>query len=166
MITGGRLLVDALIANGAQRAFCVPGESYLPVLDALYDVQDRLPLIVCRHESGAAIMAEAHGKLTGRPGIAFVTRGPGASNASIGVHTAQQDSTPLILFVGQVGSDFRDREAFQEVDYRRMYGSIAKWAAQIDSAGRIPEYIARAFRVATQGRPGPVVLALPEDMLT
>ena len=122
--------------------------------------------VVCRQEGGAAYMAEAYGKLTGRPGLAFVTRGPGASNAAIGIHTAQQDSTPMIVFVGQVGSDFVEREAFQEVDYRRMYGSIAKWAAQIDRAERIPEYVAHAYRIAMSGRPGPVVLALPEDMLT
>jgi acetolactate synthase-1/2/3 large subunit len=164
--TGGRILVDNLLAQGVDLAFCVPGESYLPVLDALFDVRERLRLIVCRQEGGAAYMAEAYGKLTGRPGIVFVTRGPGASNAAIGIHTAQQDSTPLIAFVGQVGSEFADREAFQEIDYRRMYGSIAKWAAQIDRAERIPEYVARAFRVALSGRPGPVVLALPEDMLS
>jgi acetolactate synthase-1/2/3 large subunit len=163
--TGGRILVDNLLAQGVDLAFCVPGESYLPVLDALYDVRERLRLIVCRQEGGAAYMAEAYGKLTGRPGIVFVTRGPGATNAAIGIHTAQQDSTPLIAFVGQVGSDFVDREAFQEIDYRRMYGSVAKWAAQIDRADRIPEYVARAFRMAMSGRPGPVVLALPEDML-
>src|SRR6202166_3737041 len=166
MRTGGRILVDNLLAQGADLAFCVPGGSYLPVLDALHDVRERWRLIVCRQEGGAAYMAEAYGKLTGRPGIVFVTRGPGASNAAIGIHTAQQDSTPLIGFVGQVGSDFVDREAFQEIDYRRMYGSIAKWVAEIDSAERIPEYVARAFRVATQGRPGPVVLALPEDVLS
>jgi acetolactate synthase-1/2/3 large subunit len=164
--TGGQILVANLLRQGVDLAFCVPGESFLAVLDALYDARESLRLIVCRHEGGAAYMAEAYGKLTGRPGIAFVTRGPGASNAAVGIHTAQQDSTPLIVFVGQVGSDFHDREAFQEIDYRRMYGSIAKWAAQIDCAERIPEYVARAFRVATQGRPGPVVLALPEDMLT
>ncbi|MEP7181868.1 MAG: thiamine pyrophosphate-binding protein [Betaproteobacteria bacterium] len=164
--TGGEILVANLIAQGATHAFCVPGESYLAVLDALHDVGDRIELIVCRHEGGAAVMAEAHGKLTGRPGVVLVTRGPGASNAAIGIHTAAQDSTPLLVLVGQVGGDFVDREAFQEVDYRRMYGSIAKWAAQIDRAERIPEYIARAWRVAMSGRPGPVVLALPEDMLT
>jgi acetolactate synthase-1/2/3 large subunit len=164
--TGGQILVANLLRQGVELAFCVPGESYLAVLDALYDARESLRLIVCRHEGGAAYMAEAYGKLTGRPGIAFVTRGPGASNAAVGIHTAQQDSTPLIVFVGQVGSDFTDREAFQEIDYRRMYGSIAKWVAQIDRAERIPEYVARAFRVATQGRPGPVVLALPEDMLS
>ena len=164
--TGGEILVANLLAQGATHAFCVPGESFLAVLDALHDVRDRLHLVVCRQEGGVAYMAEAHGKLTGRPGIAFVTRGPGASNAAIGIHTAAQDSTPMIVFVGQVGGDFLDREAFQEIDYRRMYGSIAKWAAQIDRADRIPEYVARAFRVAMSGRPGPVVLALPEDMLT
>ncbi len=136
------------------------------MLDALYDARERLRLIVCRQEGGAAYMAEAFGKLTGRPGIVFVTRGPGASNAAIGIHTAAQDSTPMIVFVGQVGGDFADREAFQEIDYRRMYGSIVKWVAQIDRAERVPEYVARAFRVAQSGRPGPVVLALPEDMLT
>ncbi len=164
--SGGEILVANLVAQGATHAFCVPGESFLAALDALYDVRDRLALVVCRQEGGAAFMAEAFGKLTGRPGLAFVTRGPGASNAAIGIHTAAQDSTPMIVFVGQVGSDFADREAFQEIDYRRMYGSIAKWAAQIDRADRIPEYVARAYRVAMSGRPGPVVLALPEDVLT
>ena len=163
--TGGEILVANLLAQGATHAFCVPGESFLAVLDALHDVRDRLALIVCRQEGGVAYMAEAYGKLTGRPGIAFVTRGPGASNAAIGIHTAAQDSTPMIVFIGQVGSDFVDREAFQEIDYRRMYGSVAKWAAQIERPERIPEYIARAYRVAMSGRPGPVVLALPEDML-
>jgi len=163
--TGGRLLVDQLLVHGATRAFCVPGESFLAVLDALHDVRDRLPLVVCRQEGGAANMAEAWGKLTGQPGICFATRGPGATNASIGVHTAFQDSTPMILFIGQVGSDFVEREAFQEVDYRRMFGQMAKWVASIDRADRIPEFISHAFHVATSGRPGPVVLALPEDML-
>jgi acetolactate synthase-1/2/3 large subunit len=144
-------------------AFGVPGESYLDVLDALHDSDIRF--VINRQEGGAAFMAEAYGKMTGKPGICFVTRGPGATNASIGVHTAFQDSTPMILFIGQVGSDFIDREAFQEIDYRRMYGQMAKWVTQIDRADRIPEYIARAFQVATSGRPGPVVLALPEDML-
>jgi len=166
MRTGGRILVDNLLAQGVDLAFCVPGESYLAVLDALYDARDRLRLVVCRQEGGAAYMAEAYGKLTGRPGVVFVTRGPGASNAAIGIHTAAQDSTPLVAFVGQVGGDVVDREAFQEVDYRRMFGSVAKWSAQIDLAERIPEYVARAFRVAMSGRPGPVVLALAEDMLT
>ena len=164
--TAGQILVANLLVQGADLAFCVPGESYLPVLDALYDARDRLRLIVCRHEGGASYMAEAYGKLTGRPGIALVTRGPGASNAAVGLHTAAQDSSPMILFVGQVGGDFADREAFQEIDYRRMYSSSVKWVAQIDRADRIPEYVARAFRVAQSGRPGPVVLALPEDMLS
>lgn len=161
--TGGQILVDALQIHGVDTAFGVPGESYLDVLDALHDSSIRF--VINRQEGGAAFMAEAYGKLTGKPGICFVTRGPGATNASIGVHTAYQDSTPLILFIGQVGGDFIDREAFQEIDYRRMYGEMAKWVAQIDRADRIPEYLARAFQVATSGRPGPVVLALPEDML-
>ena len=163
--SGGEILVANLVAQGATHAFCVPGESFLAVLDALHDVRDRLQLIVCRQEGGAAYMAEACGKITGRPGIAIVTRGPGAANAAIGIHTAAQDSTPLLVLVGQVGSDFADREAFQEVDYRRMFGSIAKWVAEIDRPERIPEYVAHAYRVAMSGRPGPVVLALPEDML-
>jgi acetolactate synthase-1/2/3 large subunit len=162
--TGGQILVDALKIHGVDTAFGVPGESYLDVLDALHDSNIRF--IVTRQEGGAAFMADAYGKMTGKPGICFVTRGPGATNASIGVHTAYQDSSPMILFIGQVGNDFTDREAFQEIDYRRMYGQMAKWVAQIDRADRIPEYLARAFQVATSGRPGPVVLALPEDMLT
>lgn len=161
--SGGQLLVDALQVHGVDTAFGVPGESYLDVLDALHDSNIRF--IINRQEGGAAFMAEAYGKLTGKPGICFVTRGPGATNASIGVHTAYQDSTPMILFIGQVGGDFMDREAFQEIDYRRMYGQMAKWVAQIDRAERVPEYITRAFQIATSGRPGPVVLALPEDML-
>lgn len=161
--SGGQLLVDALAVHGVDTAFGVPGESYLDVLDALHDSNIRF--VINRQEGGAAFMAEAYGKMTGKPGICFVTRGPGATNASIGVHTAFQDSTPMILFIGQVGNDFVDREAFQEIDYRRMYGQMAKWVAQIDRADRIPEYMARAFQVATSGRPGPVVLALPEDML-
>ncbi len=161
--TGGKVLVDQLALHGAELAFCVPGESYLAVLDALYDAPIRL--VTCRHEAAAANMAEAYGKLTGRPGICLVTRGPGATHASIGVHTAYQDSTPLILLIGQVGRDMLEREAFQEIDYRRMFNSMAKWVAQIESAERIPELLARAFTVATAGRPGPVVLALPEDML-
>ena len=164
--TGGEILVANLVAQHATHAFGVPGESYLAVLDALYDVADRLRFVICRQEGGAAYMAEAYGKLTGRPGIAFVTRGPGASNAAVGIHTAAQDSTPMIVFVGQVASDTTDREAFQEIDYRRMYGGVAKWAAQIEDAARIPEYVAHAYRIAMAGRPGPVVLALPEDMLT
>jgi len=164
--TGGEILVANLLAQGATHAFAVPGESYLAVLDALHDVRERLSLVVCRQEGGAAYMAEAYGKLTGRPGIALVTRGPGATNAAIGVHAAQQDSTPMLLLVGQVGGDFVDREAFQEIDYRRMFGSVAKWVAQIDRADRIPEYVSHAYRLAMSGRPGPVVLALPEDMLS
>ena len=164
--TGGQILVDQLKIHGADLACCVPGESYLPVLDALYESREDIRLVTCRHESGAANMAEAYGKLTGTPGICFVTRGPGATNASIGVHTAQQDSTPMILFIGQVGGDFVEREAFQEIDYRRMFGQMAKWVAQIDRVDRIPEFIAHAYQVATSGRMGPVVLALPEDMLS
>ena len=163
--SGGRILVDQLGIHGADTAFCVPGESYLDVLNAFYDVRERMRLIVCRQEGGAAFMAEAYGKLTGRPGICFVTRGPGATNASIGVHTAYQDSTPMILFIGQVGSDVVEREAFQEMDYRRMFGQMAKWVAQIDRADRIPEFVSHAFHTAVSGRPGPVVLSLPEDML-
>jgi acetolactate synthase-1/2/3 large subunit len=161
---GGKLLVDQLVAHGADTAFCVPGESYIALLDGLYESPIRL--ITCRHEAGAANMADAYGKLTGRPGICIVTRGPGATHASVGVHTAFQDSTPLILLVGQVASDQEEREAFQEIDYRRMFGQMAKWVAQIDQVDRIPELIARAFATACSGRPGPVVLALPEDMLT
>jgi acetolactate synthase-1/2/3 large subunit len=162
---GGRLLVDQLLLHGADVAYTVPGESFLAVLDGFHDVADRIRLVACRHEAGAANMAEAHGKLTGRPGLCLVTRGPGATQAAIGVHTAFQDSTPMILFVGDVGSDFRDREAFQEVDFRAMFAPLAKWVARIDDVDRIPEYVARAFQVATSGRRGPVVLALPEDML-
>ncbi|MGH6611155.1 MAG: thiamine pyrophosphate-binding protein [Burkholderiaceae bacterium] len=162
--TGARLLVDQLLIQGVNHAFCVPGESYLPVLDALYESREMLKLIVNRHESGATFMAEAYAKLTGQPGVAFVTRGPGATNASIGVHVAFQDSSPLILFIGQVGNDFVEREAFQEIDYRRMFGPMTKWVAQIDRADRVPEFVARAFQIATSGRAGPVVLALPEDM--
>lgn len=163
---GGRALVQALVTLGAKRAFCVPGESYLPVLDALYDVGDDIDLITCRHEAGAANMAEAHGKLTGEPGICFVTRGPGATHASIGVHTAFQDSTPMILFIGQVASDQEDREAFQEINYKQMFGGMAKWVAEIKDQARVAEYVSRAFATATSGRPGPVVLSLPEDMLS
>lgn len=162
---GGRILADQLKIQGCDRVFLVPGESYLAVLDGLYDVPEIQP-VVCRQEGGAAMMADAYGKLTGRPGICFVTRGPGATNASAGVHIAFQDSTPMILFIGQVGRDMIDREAFQEVDYRQMFAPLAKWAAQIDSVERIPEYISHAYHVAMSGRPGPVVLALPEDMLT
>lgn len=162
---GGRVLVDALHIHGTDRIFCVPGESYLDVLDALCDVP-AIDVIVAKHEGAAANMAEADGKLTGRPGICFVTRGPGATHASVGVHTAFQDSTPMILFIGQINRAFRDREGFQEVDFRAMFGPLAKWTAEIDDATRIPEYVLRAFQCATSGRPGPVVLALPEDILT
>jgi acetolactate synthase-1/2/3 large subunit len=164
--TAAQILVDARKIHGVDTAFCVPGESYLAVLDALYDAREQIRLIVARQDGGAAYMAEAYGKVTGKPGICFVTRGPGATNASIGVHTAQQDSTPMILFIGQVPGEFADREAFQEVDYRQMFGPMAKWAAQIDRPDRMHEYVSHAFHLATSGRPGPVVLALPEDMLT
>jgi acetolactate synthase I/II/III large subunit len=161
--SGGQVLVDQLVLHGAELAFGVPGESYLPVLDALHDAP--LRLIVARHEGGAANMAEAYGKLTGRPGVCLVTRGPGATHAANGVHTARQDSTPMLLLIGQVARGMLGREAFQELDYRAVYGPIAKWAEQVDRAERLPELVARAFAVATSGRPGPVVLALPEDML-
>lgn len=164
--TGGQLLVDTLRVNGVDRVFCVPGESYLPVLDALHDARDAIRLYVCRHEGAAANAAEAYGKLTGRPGVCLVTRGPGATHGSVGVHTAQQDSTPLVLLVGQVARGMAEREAFQELDVRRVFASMAKWAAQIDDADRIPELVTRAFQTAISGRPGPVVLALPEDMLS
>lgn len=163
MKTGGRLIVDSLAAQGVERVFCIPGESYLAVLDALHDSD--IQTIVCRHEGGAAMMAEAHGKLTGRPGVCLVTRGPGATNAAAGIHVAQQDSTPMVLLVGQIERGMRGRDAFQEVDYTHLFGTMAKWAAEIDSADRVPEMISRAFHVACSGRPGPVVLALPEDML-
>lgn len=162
--SGGQLLVDCLETHGVDHLYCVPGESYLAVLDALHDSQ-KINVTVCRQEGGAAMMADAYGKLTGRPGICFVTRGPGATNASPGVHIAAQDSTPMILFIGQVARGDFEREAFQEIDYRKLYGPVVKWAAQIDQAERIPEMVTRAFYTATSGRPGPVVLALPEDML-
>ena len=162
---GGKILADALAAQGVKLAFGVPGESYLPVLDGLHDLQDRLRFIVCRQEGGASYMAEAYGKLSGEPGVLFVTRGPGATNGAIGVHTGLQDSTPMVVFIGQVPNEFAEREAFQEIDYRRMYGQMAKWVAQIDRVERIPEYVSRAFHTAMAGRPGPVVLALPEDTL-
>jgi acetolactate synthase-1/2/3 large subunit len=162
--TGGEILVDQLVVHGVEHAFCVPGESYLAALDAFYD--RNIALTVCRQEGGAAMMAEALGKATGRPGICFVTRGPGATNASPGLHIARQDSTPLILFVGQIAREMREREAFQELDFRAVFGSIAKWATEIDDPARIPEFVSRAFHTATSGRPGPVVVALPEDMLT
>ncbi|MCK3776331.1 thiamine pyrophosphate-binding protein [Ensifer sesbaniae] len=164
MKTGGQLVVDALVANGVKRIACVPGESYLAVLDALYDTD--IDVLVCRQEGGAAMMADAWGRLTGEPGICMVTRGPGATNASAGLHVARQDSIPMILFIGQVQSEAREREAFQEIEYRRAFTEVAKWVGEIDDPARIPEFVTRAFAVATSGRPGPVVLTLPEDMLT
>lgn len=163
---GGQLLVECLLALGATKSFGVPGESYLAVLDALHDTGGRLDYVLCRNEGGAAFMAAAYGKLTRQPGICFVTRGPGATNASIGVHTAMQDSAPMILFVGQVGTDMKGREAFQEVDYKAVFGTMAKWAVEIDQVERIPEILSRAWTLAVSGRPGPIVIALPEDMLT
>lgn len=162
--SGARILVDALKDHGVDICFGVPGESYLAVLDALID--SSIEFVTCRQEGGAAMMAEAIGKLTGKPGICFVTRGPGATNASAGIHVAKQDSSPMILFVGQIDTDFRYREAFQEIDYHAFFGSLTKLVIEIDDAARIPELVARAFRAATQGRPGPVVVALPENMLT
>src|SRR5215470_17019790 len=164
MRTAAEVLVDQLIINGVRHAFCVPGESYLAVLDAFHDRD--LAVTVCRQEGGAAIMAEAVGKATGRPGVCFVTRGPGATNASPGIHIARQDSTPVVMFVGQVTRDMREREAFQELDYRAVFGSMTKWATEIDDPARIPEIVSRAFYTAANGRPGPVVVSLPEDMLT
>ncbi|HBK44002.1 MULTISPECIES: thiamine pyrophosphate-binding protein [unclassified Polynucleobacter] len=164
--SGGQILVDALIANGTKTIYCVPGESFLPVIDALYLSREKIQTVVCRHESGAGNMAEAYGKLTGEPGVFFVTRGPGATNGSIAVHTARQDSTPMILFIGQVERATLGREAWQEIDYKKMFGDIAKWVDQIDDVKRLPEMISRAYSIATSGRPGPVVLALPEDMLS
>src|SRR5918994_1532599 len=161
--SGGRILVDQLELNGVELAFCLPGESYLPVLDALHDSPIRL--ITCRHEQGAANAAEAYGKLTGRPGICLVTRGPGATQAAVGVHTARQDSSPMILLVGQVPRAFRGREAWQELDYVQVFGGIAKAAWEVGSTADVPEAMAEAFSIALSGRPGPVVLSLPEDML-
>ena len=161
---GGQILADQLRLLGVRRVFSVPGESFLAALDGLRD--SGIVNIVCRHEGGAAMMAEAYGKLTGQPGVCFVTRGPGATNAASGIHIARQDSTPLVMFVGQIETGHRDRGAFQEIDYRQVFGGLAKWAAEVDQTARLPEYIARAFTVATSGRPGPVVLALPEDMLS
>lgn len=166
MRNGGRVLVECLLALGARQAFGVPGESYLAVLDALHDTHGKLDYVLCRNEGGAAFMAAAYGKLTGSPGICMVTRGPGVTNASIGIHTAMQDSSPMLVFVGQVGTDMKGREAFQEIDYRAVFGTMAKWAVEIDEADRIPEILSRAWITATTGRPGPVVVALPEDMLT
>src|SRR5256714_10476935 len=161
--TAAEVLIDQLVIHGVRHVFCVPGESYLAALDAFHG--RNIAITVCRHESGAAIMAEAAGKLTGAPGICFVTRGPGATNAAAGLHIARQDSTPMILFVGQIARDMREREAFQELDYRAVFGTIAKWTTEIDDAARIPELVSRAFYTATSGRPGPVVIAVPEDML-
>ena len=164
--TGGQVLVDALRVHGVDTVFCVPGESYLAVLDALHDAEDAISVITCRHENGAAFMGEAYGKLTGKPGVTFVTRGPGACNGSIGVHTAMQDSSPMVMFVGQIPRGFRGREAFQEVDYEAMFAPLAKWVVEVVDAARLPEIVARAFSTAVSGRPGPVVVSLPEDMLT
>ncbi len=166
MAHGGKLLVDCLVALGAKKAFGVPGESYLPVLDAMHDTGGVFDYVLCRQEGGAGFMAAAWGKLTGAPGICMVTRGPGATNASIGVHTAMQDSSPMILLVGQVGTDMKGREAFQELDYRAVFGTMAKWVVEIDRVERIPELIARAWTTAVSGRPGPVVVAVPEDVLS
>ena len=163
---GGQLLIDCLITLGARHSFGVPGESYLAVLDALHDTKGKLDFTLCRNEGGASFMAEAYGKLTGTPGICFVTRGPGATNASIGVHTAMQDSTPMILFIGQVGTNMKGREAFQEIDYSAYFGTVVKWVTEISAVERIPEILSRAWSTALSGRPGPVVIALPEDMLT
>src|ERR1700685_3635120 len=161
--TAAEVLVDQLRIHGVKHAFCVPGESYLAALDAFHD--SPIKLTVCRHESGAAMMAEAVGKVPGRPGICFVTRGPGATNASAGIHIAQQDSSPMIVFVGQVARHMRGREAFQELDYRAVFGSMTKWATEIDDPARVPEIVSRAFYMAANGRPGPVVVSLLEDML-
>jgi len=162
--TGAQVLVDQLVVHGVETAFCIPGESYIAVLDALHDAPIRL--VVARHEAGAANMADAYCKLTGRPGICFVTRAPGATHAAVGVHAAYQDSTPLILFVGQVPRGHRGREAFQELDYGRMFGQMAKWVVEVEEAAAFPKVAARALHVATSGRPGPVVVALPEDVLS
>ena len=164
-MNGGHLLVEGLVSHGVNTAFAVPGESYLEVLDALYEKSDQIRLVGCRQEGGAAYMAEAYGRLTGQPGICFVTRGPGATNASIGIHTAAQGSTPLILFIGQVPTSHLGFEAFQEMDYTAFFGGIAKWVTEITHPDQIPEVINKAFRIATSDRPGPVVIALPEDVL-
>ena len=166
MRTGGKILVDQLRARGTDTLFCVPGESYLDVLNALYDIPEKISTYNARHEAGAANMAEAYGKLTGKPGVALVTRGPGACHAAIGVHIAYQDSTPMILIIGQVAQNMKDREAFQEIDYKSMFASVAKWCAEIDSVERIPEYINRAYNVALSGRKGPVVISIPENVLS
>ena len=164
--TGGELLIACLMQHSVKNIFCVPGESYLGAMDALYDHKEKIKVFNARHEAGAANMAESYGKITGEPGIAFVTRGPGACHASVGIHIAFQDSTPLILFVGNISRGVRDREAFQEVDFKTFFTPISKWVAEIEDPKRIPEYINRAFNTATEGRPGPVVLIIPEDMLT
>lgn len=164
-VNSARRLVETLVMNGVDKVFCVPGESYLAVLDALADVADDIEVVVCRHEAGAANMAEAYGKLTGKPGICMVTRGPGATHASIGIHTAHQDSTPLIMFVGQIALSDRGRGAFQEVDYREVFGGLAKWATELETPSRTVEVVERAFATALQGRMGPVVVALPENLL-
>ncbi len=161
--SAAEVLVDQLRIHGVQHVFCVPGESYLAVLDAFHDSD--ITVTVCRQEAGAAMMAEAIGKVTGRPGVCFVTRGPGATNGAHGIHIAQQDSSPLIMFVGQVARDMREREAFQEVDYRAVFGAMTKWTTEIDDPARVPEIVSRAFYTAANGRPGPVVVAIPEDML-
>ena len=162
---GGKILVDQLAAQGCEAVFLVPGESYLAALDGLAD-HPEIKTIICRQEGGAAMMAEAYGKMTGRPGVAMVTRGPGATNASPGVHIARQDSTPMVLLVGQVGRDAIDREAFQEINYREMFAPIAKWVGQIEQTERIPEYVSHAYHRASSGRSGPVVIAAPEDVLS
>jgi glyoxylate carboligase len=163
--SGAQVLIDQLRIHGTDTIFGVPGESYLAALDALYAQRNSIRYVICRQEGGASYMAEAYGKLTGKPGVCFVTRGPGATNASVGMHTGFQDSTPMILLVGQVAREQSEREAFQEIDYRRMYGQMAKWVTQIEDARRIPEIVSQAFHRAMNGRPGPVVIALPEDML-
>src|SRR3954454_3010711 len=162
---GGKILADALVAQGVKMPFGVPGESYLPVLNGLYDAGHKLKFVICRPEGAPSYIGAAAGTVTGEPGVLMVTRGPGATNGAIGVHTGFQDSTPMVVFIGQVGNEYAEREAFQEIDYRRMYGQMAKWVAQIDRVERIPEYVSRAFHTAMAGRPGPVVLALPEDTL-
>src|SRR5579863_7479884 len=162
--SAAEVLVDQLRIHGVQHVFCVPGESYLAVLDAFHDSE--IAVTVCRQEAGAAMMAEAIGKVTGRPGVCFVTRGPGATNAAHGIHIAQQDSSPLVMFVGQVARDAREREAFQEVDYRAVFCAMTTWTTEIDDPARVPEIVSRAFHTAANGRPGPVVVSLPEDMLT
>src|SRR5882757_7072529 len=162
--TGAQVLIDQLVIHGVRHVFCVPGESYIAALDAMND--QPIDVTVCRQEGGAAMMAEAVGKATGRPGICFVTRGPGATNASAGIHIAQQDSTPMIMFVGQVDSSVREREAFQELDYRAVFGSMTKWTVEVEHPDRITEFVSRAFYTASSGRPGPVVVALPKDVLS